>query len=363
MNKPILLSLILFFIFCMDASAKKIKAVIYLPTNFSLQALPKSIKQVANGAQDFVKGALIAADTFSKLGNDVKLYVLESNGILSNAELLKDTLQKIQPDFIIGPFEESGIRFLDQVCADLKIKLVSPVFITDSCLKSPNYVQSNPGINDYGKIAAQLINNEYRDRRVVLINFKTTSKDPVSIAFVKDINKDSLKVIDLHGKDAINIDLVKELSPAKNIIFIPSRNEYFVSKVLSKLQSDSSEESIVIGLYNMINNKSIGYDLWGKFKIHIITPNQIDYRDQVTQYFIQKYRNNYNEEPNEISFKGYDDMFLHLYSAKNNQNLLDNEFKLIHTKYSFEKGSCDNMTKNKSLFIYHYTDKHEFIQK
>jgi hypothetical protein len=81
-------------------------------------------------------------------------------------------------------------------------------------------------------------------------------------------------------------------------------------------------------------------NLLSKLNVHLVTPLIVDYSDEDTKGFIQKFHNQYMIEPDELAFKGYD-LSLYFMNAlmrfgTNFQSCVQNlKVKTLQTKYLF----------------------------
>jgi hypothetical protein len=187
------------------------------------------------------------------------------------------------------------------------------------------------------------------DRRILLINENRTETDYLSRCFVKNFISDSLKIVNCNFKGSMKANVLDFVSPAKNIVFIPSRSEIFATAMLSQIQSDSSEETIIIGLYPWLTSKNIGFDLWKKFKIHIVTPYYIDYERIEVNHFISMVRKKFKDEPNEMTFRGFDDFMFTI----NNELGANSSATYLHNNYNMIQNNqnCPTHYINSSLMM------------
>ncbi len=320
----------------------------------------KSEKASSNAATDFLRGAMMALEKLKTCGGSFTINLVENNSNKAYPEIL-DVVKSHHPDLVIALVKDKEIVQYSEILGREKINFVSPVTITDSCISNPYYLQSNPGLKSYGESAAELINTGFPDYRITLINDKTTRADPLALAFLSKIHKDSLRIVDCKGKGALTQNTLKSFSPSKNVVFIPSRNEIFTSAILSQLQLDSSRETVIVGLYTWIGYSSMDAGVWNRFKVHLITPYHIDYGSTKIKTFVNTYRDEYIQEPNEWSFRGFDELLyygtmLKKFGTYFQLHISEGDNTMLHNRYVFEqKKGCDGL-KNSSLQILKFED-------
>ncbi len=339
--------------------------VLLLPFYIDKDDISKSEKNTASISRDYYKGVLIGLDSLKKSGAKLNVYVIDNARNAAGLNRLKDTLKSLSIDLVIGPLLETELKKIVPFCNENKINIVSPVATLDSCFDKTYYMESNPGQNTYGKTAAELIKRDFKDWRIILVNERTTASNPIAKAFVAEIPKDSLHTIDYKGNGVISSNGFKGFTE-KTVLFLPSRNEIFLSALMSKLQLlDTMDYEIkVIGLYPWLYFKSMEGNIWEKYNLQLLVPFNIDYSNREVKSYVEKFRNKYNEEPNEYDFRGFDDILFYAsmmskYGTYFQRSFADENMERLHTNYHFERTDNCSGYKNTGLHVIKF-ENYEF---
>lgn len=340
---------------------EKYNIALLLPFNLHINEPTRTQKNHSSVAQDFYKGFLIGADTLKNCGINLNIHVIDREGDIWKMQRLQDSLKMLEIDLVMGPLLENPVKGMAVFTGNNKINMVSPTAVLDTCFNKTYLLESNPGPEAYGTAAAELMRRDFQGYKVFLMNDKTTEDNPIAKAFVAGNPNDSLKVVDFFGKGASHYE-PDSFFAEKNVFFIPSRSEVFTSALLSKLRM-VQHEIVIVGIYPWMYFKSFDGDMWERFNMHILTPNNIDYKSADVKNFVESYRNRYREEPNEWAFRGYDEIVVYgrlmkMYGKYFQRHLNPNEnIHLLHSPYKFEKiPGCNTGFRNRYVHILHFKD-------
>jgi ABC-type branched-subunit amino acid transport system substrate-binding protein len=315
---------------------------LFLPLYIDSLNREQNQKSALTVSRDFYKGLLIAADTLSKCGLRIDIHTFDSEKRWSFAAL-QDTLINNGTDLIIGPIQESHIKWMiDSISKKNKINSVSPLINSDKCYNKDFFFQSIPSSANEGIAAARVVKKNFKGYKVFVINEKKAKGISVGETFASRFRKDSITIYDLNGKGASAL-------PAKipygdsNVVLIPSNREVFVSAVLTRLRLDSTH-LVVIGTMQWQFFKNFEGDLWEKMHVHLLSPYFIDYGNPALNGFIGSYRERYKEEPTVWSFFGFDEMvyygnMLHDYGKYFQLKINTQNTPLLHTTYRIRHNS------------------------
>jgi hypothetical protein len=342
------------------------KIALLLPLYLYKTDLSKAEKNAASISQDFYRGFLMGTDTLKHCGINLNIYVLEVDRSKAGRERLKDTLKSLDIDLVIGPLMESEVKKFAPFCSANKINLATPVATLDSCFDKTYYLESNPGPGTYGRNIANLVKKDFADRRSFLVNERTSNDNPIAKEIVAGNIGDSFHVVDYKGKGAITTGALKNLSD-KNLVIIPSKNEIFVSSVLAQLQLDTMDREItIVGMYPWLYFKSLEGSVWERFNLHLACPFYVDYSKPEIKTFVGNFRLRYNDEPNEYSFRGFDEIVYYGKMLQKFGKFFQRGFgpardEGLHTSYHFENyGNCAGY-RNTGLHILKFED-YRFIK-
>jgi hypothetical protein len=277
---------------------------VFLPFYFDSIEREQNLKTPVSVSREFYKGLLLAADTLQKCGLRLDIHTFDSENDWSFYSL-QDTLVRNKTDLIIGPILDSRIKWMDSISNKQKINYVSSLQSNENGHTRGYYFQSVPSPKTEG-ITASRVAKSNKGYRVFVILEKASKAGPMADAFIASFPKDSLTILDCNGRGS---KALPEKIPFadSNVFLIPSKNEGFVSAVMSKLRVDSSK-IVVIAPMQWQFFKTFEGDMWEKFQLHLLSPYFIDYDNPALSGFIAKYRSKYKEEPSIWSFFGFDEM-------------------------------------------------------
>jgi hypothetical protein len=156
----------------------------------------------------------------------------------------------------------------------------------------------------------------------------------------------------------------------ENVIFIPAtenRNEReaLLSRAINSLQVLSEEfDIILVGMSDYPQFKSINTEYYHKLKLHYLTSNHIDYTSLNVRQFIGAYRDNFSNEPDQYSYRGYDlGLFFMGAYRKYGKNLIRNVGSynpdLLQGAFNFQKVDQFAGYMNHTLYVMQFTPDYE----
>ncbi len=331
---------------------------------------------------EFYEGFLLALDKVKQQGLSVDLTVYDTeNDSLKTTNIMR-SLNYSDIDLIIGPVYSKNIKIASEFASLHHINLVSPLS------KNPNLLYNNPFVYQVSPSTETRIDNLSRilrehsdstnliliyngsDEQLKLINrFKAnyTLYDTLHLltdtSVFKIIKYDAdIKLMD-EQQAKINHSLKLNY---KNIIYIPSDNEVFVTQVIDKLYAANDSMNIaLIGSDKWINFQNINSAVFDKISFRFISPFFIDYNSPEVKNFIGIYRTTYETEPSFFAFQAYDIAYYFLNALRkygkifqfclSEKDFFPNPHGLI-SNFKFERINSTGGFENKNSFILKFND-------
>jgi len=296
-------------------------------------------------SQEFYKGLLVAADTLNYCGKRFKINIIDSEKKGMPEKTIYDSIKSLKTDLIMGPVLDSRLYRIDSFSKVNKINRVSPITVTEKCFNNPFYFESLPSSQVTGRNTGEYVKRNYNGYKIILVINDDIENIPVASSFVSAFNKGEVSIISFKGKSASTYTPEYNLGE-KNYIFIPSKNESYVSAVLSQLRL-KEQEIVVGGLFNWTYFKGIEGDLWEKLHVTLPSPYLVDYESNKCDGFIKSYRAKFNEEPTIWAFIGFDEMIyygqlLQSYGKYFQIELEASDKEMLHTNYRMRHDKdCD----------------------
>ena len=341
---------------------EKKKFAVILPfrlDNFDYDSIQKSTPVLKNDkllniSLDVLFGVELAVNSYSELGIDVEMDLFDS-------ALNKEEIDKILSennfenyDFVLGPLTNNLFNYFVSATSDLNLKIVKPLSKKQNIDK--NIVNTIP--NDsilFNKIISHVkkdsISSEkyiISDSRSIDISNKIKKIFPDAKQFFSKINESGVDT-----KTLVYDDLDSTFVKGKNIVFLETKEQGFVSNVTSILNSFINDTNKIELVTTNKNNAFEGVNISNnylsnlKFK-YASTNKKIDIEKD--KLFLDKFISTYKFFPNKYSLRAYDlvyDMLLRI----SNGDFDDSDIHEIETEYFENKfryirsksGSIDNV--------------------
>jgi LysM repeat protein len=351
-----------------DFSKKKIALLLPFGLNSinfdSLQIAKSQLNndKLLNLSLDFYLGTSIAIDSITNYGIPVQMNVFDTNNS-SQADIYEiiNNNDIKNYDLVIGPLTPKAFNYTSKLLKNEPVLLVSPLSkvtysnnvintITEDDIlyeRIVSFVESDTTFNKKYIISDSenlITSNKLKDRFKNVTQFYSTIND-------SGVDTKSLVLDDL---DSTFVD-------KKNIIFLETKDQGFVSNVTSILNSFVND-SIQISLYTTSSNKAFSgnnisnYNL-SNLKFHYPSINKpLDFK--LYSNFIKNFSSIYNFIPNKYVIRGYDlmlDLLFRLSSDEinfNGSNFTETEH--IENKFKYLKNKDSLGYRNISTFIIKY---------
>ena len=350
---------------------KKKKIAVMLPfrtknINFdSIEDSKEIIKndKLLNISLDFLFGIEMAVDSFSKFGIDVEVKIFDTG---ADRNIIHELIKKndfSSYDLVIGPLTSNAFKYVSKSISNSNVKIVSPLSKTD--LENGNVIHTIPSDDLlFNKIISFVESDTVPSQKFIIadsynkiISDKIKKIFPDAHQFFSRINDSGIDTRTM-VYDSLDSTFVK----SRNIVFLETKDQGFVSNITSILNSfvnDSTEiiltttnknrafEGVNISNYNMSN-----------LNFHYPSINR-SIRDNDNDQFIKKYSSRYNSFPTKYAIRGHDlvlDLLIRLSCGEldnNNLNLVESEYIENKFKYVKDKNGAYN---NSSAYIMKFED-------
>ena len=351
-----------------DFSKKKIALLLPFGLNNinfdSLQIAKSQLNndKLLNLSLDFYLGSSIAIDSITSYGIPVQMNVFDINNS-SEADIYEiiNNNDIKNYDLVIGPLTPKAFNYTSKLLKNEPVLLVSPL----SKVTYSNNVINTITEDDilYERIVSFVesdttLSKKYiiSDSENLITSNKLKERFKNATQFYSTINESGVDT-----KSLVLDDLDSTFVDKKNIIFLETKDQGFVSNVTSILNSFVND-SIQISLYTTSSNKAFSgnnisnYNL-SNLKFHYPSINKpLDFK--LYSNFIKNFSSIYNFIPNKYVTRGYDlilDFLFRLSSDENNfnsSNFIETEY--IENKFKYLKNKDSLGYRNISTFIIKY---------
>ena len=358
----------------------KKKFAIILPfrlDNFDYDSIQKSTPilkndKLLNISLDFLFGAEMAVNSYSELGIDVQMDVFDSALDRSKIDKILDENNFEIYDFIVGPLTNNLFNYFVDSTKDLNIKIVKPL----SKKQNTDRRIINTIPNDtllFNEIISHVESDTTRSEKYIISDSKSVEiSNKIKKIFPE--SKQFFSKINEFGDDTKTLvydDLDSTFVKGKNIVFLETKEQGFVSNVSSILNSFIND-TIKIELFttnknNAFEGANVSNNYLSNLKFQYASTNKkIDIVEDKS--FIDKFISNYNYFPSKYSIRAYDityDLLLRISNGDlNDENIFEIESQYFENKFRYKRsssGSIDNIAnyliKHEDLKIEEMTDK------
>ena len=319
--------------------------------------------KLLNISLDFLFGIEMAVDSFSKFGIDVEVKIFDTGADRNIVDELIKKNDFSSYDLVIGPLTSNAFNYVSRSISNSNVKIVSPLSKTD--LENGNVIHTIPSDELlFNKIISFVESDTVPSQKFIIadsynkiISDKIKKIFPDAHQFFSRINDSGIDTRTM-VYDSLDSTFVK----SRNIVFLETKDQGFVSNITSILNSfvnDSTEiiltttnksrafEGVNISNYNMSN-----------LNFHYPSINRSIVGNDHDE-FIEKYNSKYNSFPTKYAIRGHDlvlDLLIRLSCGEldnNNLNLVESEY--IENKFKYVKDK-NGAYKNSSAYIMKFED-------
>jgi len=301
--------------------------------NFNNNAKDKSVRRAArtlNRVTDFYLGALMALDSVKKQGVSVSVKVFDTQNRTSTISTILRTNDFSDVDAIVGPMFLNNVKFVSQSLRLDSVAIISPASSKDHMVfASKNMVKEMPSDELLTNKVLDYIKKKYNGQRIIVIaDDKKENVLKVNKIVAKLNELDSLqKVMVLKPEEGyIKPDFFREaiLEDKENWIVLITEDNVVTADVINNLGVLPEEvKATLFAFHRKSNFDKVDNNFLARINFHYPTSSFVDYENEKTKMFIQKYKAINHAEPTEYAFKGFDityDALVRLASHSNIEN-------------------------------------------
>lgn len=308
-----------------------------------------------NASLDFYSGVLLAVDSLKKLGVSLRMDVYDTKFDVNEVSKIIDNGDFKTVDAVIGPLTSNTFEKAATKLKNYNVPIVSPIGLN---LKlHDNVFQSRPTNDKLKSAIVHFVKKDSTTNNIVVISDSkhTQVSNGVKRDFAQAEQVYSRKN-DKTGDDEFFVmkeDIEAALKPGKNIVFLETKDEGFVSNVTSILASLIKEEDkrtntpavhITLVTTNMnaaFTGDGVSNEHLSKLQFHYATTSKT-YNESDNNKFVNRYKKLYNATPNSAAVKGFDltmDVVLRLVTSENLYSSVTNSplTEYVENKFLYKK--------------------------
>lgn len=332
-------------------------------------------------SRDFIRlyqGVLLAVEDLKEQGLEINLHVFDTE---KNQATVRHTLENLgtqKLDLILGPVYSNTFEVVAEYAQANQIPIVSPLSSKNKQLyNNPFVFQLNTSIKSLCDNIFNHLMSDKENKNIVIVHSKNY-KELEEYKLVSDIEQQlfengrywkysNLNYSKISFEDYGNLGLEYLLSTTQeNIIVIPSSKPAVVESFLTNLKILSKSYPIkLIGFPSWQRYSSMDPSNLFELNTQILSPYFIDYKSDDVIRFVDRFRYEFNCEPNGYAFRAYDftlyfstaikrfgsQFFDHLSEIK--------DIDLLQSNYAIESVSAWGGFENRGLQMINYTKDFE----
>ena len=348
----------------------KKKVALLLPigiNNINFDSVQITKSQLANDkllnlSLDFYLGAITAIDSIASFGIPIELDVFDTN-TSSKTDIFelvnKNMLQAY--DLIVGPLTADAFNYTSVLLENKSSYLVSPLSKVNPGVNVINTITSDDIL--FEKIVSFVESDTIENKKFIISdseNLLSTNKLKQKFlnatTFFSTIND-----LGVDTKSLVLEDLDSTFVEGRNIVFLETRDQGFVSNVTSILNSFVDETHEILLFTTSAGKAFSGMNISNYYlsNLNFHYPSfkkPLDYDSNTI--FISNFNNKYNFTPNKYVVRGYDlilDLLLRLSSDNATFNQDDSiESEYLENKFKYVRNTDSLGYKNISSYIIKY---------
>ncbi len=276
----------------------------------------------------YYQGVLIALDSIRQKGIDITLHVFDVARDLSAARGITQRAGFENMDLIIGPFYPETITFVAGFGMRHGIPVVSPLLDDPALLKGfSNLFQVTPSLETQIANLGKYISKTFSGQNIILVHNNQPQAQGLIKGFKESMGERNLLAVNqgeipnqeehLRNRNALQVkEVVFRTSgmsglanyfdrSKENVLVTLIDGEAFLSNYLRELNQLSPQFNItVFGIPQWSDYQTIDPRYLETLKVHIFTPEFIDYSEPHIRDFVYRYREVFKTEPSDYAFLG-----------------------------------------------------------
>lgn len=297
-------------------------------------------------AIDFYQGVKMGIDSAATLGLNFKVNVYDTRDDNTQLASLQKSEALKSSDLIIGPVFPEGVKYIANYSQTNDLTIVSPLAATKpSEFNNPKLVSIVNNIEQHAeKIAAHIGNNYQASTSMVVLINPNKKEDEEFVSAIKSYLKQKFPSLIVQEFSSTAIFETRMIKGKKYAVVLCSTDFPFVAVSIDKLVKLTRLRTggYDLNLFGHPNWVKQNYNVDHLQTLHTIVSSSyfINYKNAAVITFIRNYRNKYQYEPSEYSFKGFDiGFYFGKLLVKHGENYLDyltkEKYRGLHNSFDF----------------------------
>jgi len=260
---------------------------------------------------DFYQGVVLALDSLADKGLNICLNVYDiTDAVQMNQLLEKPEMRKT--DLIIGVISAEPFRKIADFSKQHGIPIVNVTSPRNDILQNyPNVAKIVPDERTIYQAAQRILPKD--ENFNILIVRKNDNAYSRSIENLKMLYPNHREFLSEGKSMSSALSLLDSFKP--NFVFMFSENTPEVLDMMRIFDEKRRQYEITLIGYPRWNSiEKLDYNYAHNLRLHFITPQMVDYKEQSTKDFVYMFRARFNSDPSIMAFQGYDMAYNFIYS-------------------------------------------------
>lgn len=344
-----------------------------LDKNFAESDTEKSGEEAADephiepsslNALHFYEGALLAADSLKSLKKEIKIVAVETPSDSAGIARTMISKQIKNAAFVIGTFPNNLSGIASDIAKREKVNMVLTQSGSSKVTENNEYVAlSNASTVTQIKEMVDFMMESYPASNFILVFRNTRREDEMAAIFRQEILrlKENADFRDLNATEKPYKDIANLISKTKrNVVFLVSSDEAFVSPVLAFLESQEIFGIYISGLPPWQSFESIDFMNFKNLQVFLFDNNFVDYDHPMVKAFRQRFMGTYYTDPLASGYNGFDLVYriasAYVPGENNFTSVVSKAFSGMHPFYDFDRPVPGNGVENKYISVLRFND-------
>jgi hypothetical protein len=342
---------------------------LYLEQNFEIDTSDTEVDMEPRSLPglSFYEGAKLAVDSLAKTGMNIKLDVFDVSPDSSARHSIVMKYQSLKNyDLVFATYPPSQATIAADEAKLLGVKMVLTQFGNTASIKNnSNVVLASPSTITQCRLMADFITGQYHYSNFMTLTRKIRKENDLADVFKSETDsilqnkfKSDTKTLLVNYTDSIGITLLRFLSSEKrNILYLPSSDESYVSSVLNAIDT-LKQKLTVVGLPTWENFETVQLSRFLNLEIYVFSSSYLDYDDAEIKYFRKMFIDKYKNDPLYTAYQGFSltNYFSQLFSSYDKNFIEHVSDNSLNAPFKFVQPEKQGGHENTSLSILKYSD-------
>ncbi|HZK07279.1 MAG TPA: LysM peptidoglycan-binding domain-containing protein [Bacteroidales bacterium] len=290
-----------------------VDSVMASPASYIDDPNPRFLKPFA--FIEFYEGFLMAIDSLEKVGLNVEVFVYDAPNSVAATQKIIDNPELRQMDLIIGPVYSKSFEMMADFAHEHQIPLVNPFSVREEVtMGNPHVFQVQPVQSDQVEALTDYLNLHFPKAQIFLTKHNEY-RDQQGFGNIKSYFSQHLAPRPSGGElfysffyNSDNMNVFKKQAAVNNdnVVVAFTTNKVYIMELLRALNEMRNQYNItLIGMPDWLAIEGLDMEYLNNLDVHYLAKEYVDMHDKVDREFAKSFQQQYNAEPGEFAWSGY----------------------------------------------------------